>query len=167
MGKLQTNRQGKGTIMNDMRKLIEAVEMAQTANPRDEVTLDIPLLIRLLEYSREDAKTDMDLHSLADNMINLSPDGATLTMADYEELVMGLSQDTEHNPVQEGLSRSEMGGIKVNLMDARSIFEFVIEMIEKSDINEVGNVLGINKPDVLLGKLKEGARALRHIDEAL
>ena len=76
-----------------MRKLIEAVEMAQTANPRDEVTVDIPLLIRLLEFAREDAQTDMDLHSLADNLINLSPDGNTLTMADYEELVMGLAGD--------------------------------------------------------------------------
>lgn len=76
-----------------MRKLMEAVEMAQTANPVDTVTLDIPLLIRIFEFAREDAKTDMDLHNLADNMINLSPDGATLTMADYEELVTGLAGD--------------------------------------------------------------------------
>ena len=81
--------------MNDMRKIMEAVEMAQTANPRDEVTVDIPLLIRLLEFAREDAQTDMDLHSLADNLINLSPDGNTLTMADYDELVMGLAGDED------------------------------------------------------------------------
>lgn len=79
--------------MNDMRKLMETIEQAQAANPRDEVSLDIPLLIRLLEFAREDAKTDQDLHSLADSMINLSPDGNTLTMADYEELVMGLAGD--------------------------------------------------------------------------
>lgn len=77
--------------MNEMRKIMEAVEQAQTANPRDNVTVDIPLLIRLLEFAREDAQTDMDLHSLADNLINLSPDGDTLTMADYEELVAGLA----------------------------------------------------------------------------
>lgn len=81
--------------MNDMRKLIEAVEMAQTANPRDRVLLDVPLLIRLLEFAREDAQTDMDLHSLADNLINLSPGGEMLTMADYEELVKGLAGDEE------------------------------------------------------------------------
>jgi len=78
-----------------MRKLMEAVEQAQTANPVDTVTVDIPLLIRLLEFSREDAKTDMDLHNLADNMINLSPEGNTLTMADYEELIMGLAGDDD------------------------------------------------------------------------
>ena len=79
--------------MNEMRKLMEAVESAQTANPIDTVTVDIPLLIRLLEFSREDAQDDMDLHQLADNMINLSPEGNTLTMADYEELVTGLGKD--------------------------------------------------------------------------
>ena len=79
--------------MNNMRKLIEAVEQAQAANPIDTVTVDIPLLIRLLEFAKEDAQTDMDLHNLADNMINLSPEGNTLTMADYEELVMGLAGD--------------------------------------------------------------------------
>ena len=79
--------------MNDMRKLIEAVEQAQTANPRDNVSIDIPLLVRVLEFAMSDAKTMQDLHSLADNMINLSPDGNTLTMYDYEELVMGLAGD--------------------------------------------------------------------------
>jgi hypothetical protein len=34
-------------------------------NPKDIIKLDIPLLIRLLEYAREDAKTDMDLHNVA------------------------------------------------------------------------------------------------------
>lgn len=77
--------------MNEMRKLMEAIEKAQTANPRDTVHLDIPLLIRLLEFARDDAKTDQDLHSLTDNMINLSPDGDTLTMAEYAELVAGLA----------------------------------------------------------------------------
>ena len=76
-----------------MRKIIEAVEQAQTANPRDNVSMDIPLLVRVLEFAMTDAKTEQDLHSLADNMINLSPDGNTLTMYDYEELVMGLAGD--------------------------------------------------------------------------
>jgi hypothetical protein len=31
-------------------------------NPKDTITVDVPLFIRLLEYAREDAKTDMDLH---------------------------------------------------------------------------------------------------------
>jgi len=57
-------------------------------NPEDVVHLDIPLFIRLLEYAREDAKTDMDLHNLTDKIIEKSSvTGDSLTMSDYEELV--------------------------------------------------------------------------------
>jgi hypothetical protein len=41
-------------------------------NPSDKVTLDIPLFIRLLEYAREDAKTDMDLHNVDEKAITAS-----------------------------------------------------------------------------------------------
>jgi hypothetical protein len=34
-------------------------------NPKDIIKLDVPLFIRLLEYAREDAKSDMDLHKVA------------------------------------------------------------------------------------------------------
>ena len=40
-------------------------------NPQDTITVDVPLFIRLLEYAREDAQTDMDLHDLADRAIKL------------------------------------------------------------------------------------------------
>lgn len=59
------------------------------SNPPDTVTVDIPLLIRLLEYAREDAKTDMDLHSLTEALIKASGEGKTLTMSDYDSLVKG------------------------------------------------------------------------------
>jgi len=36
-------------------------------NPKDTIKLDVPLFIRLLEYAREDAKDDMDLHRVAEN----------------------------------------------------------------------------------------------------
>ena len=40
-----------------------------------------------MEYAREDAKTDMDLHDVAENLIGLSEDGSTLTMKDYDHIV--------------------------------------------------------------------------------
>jgi len=147
-----------------MRKLMEAVESAQTANPIDTVTVDIPLLIRLLEFSREDAQTDMDLHQLANNLINLSPDGNTLTMADYEELVTGLAGQ---EVVESLFGNKENRKIKFNIDEGRAVFEMLIEFIEKSDINQVGQALGINNADAFLIKLKEGARSLRHASEAL
>jgi hypothetical protein len=56
-------------------------------NPRDVITVDVPLFIRLLEYAREDAQTDMDLHDVAENIISLAASGKTLTMDDYSSIV--------------------------------------------------------------------------------
>lgn len=64
-------------------------------NPQDKVTIDIPLFIRLLEYAREDAKTDMDLHNVAENAIKLSETGKTLTMAQYDEIVKNPQQELQ------------------------------------------------------------------------
>ena len=57
------------------------------SNREDTITMDVPLFIRLLEYAREDAQTDMDLHNVAENAIKLSLGGETLTMKNYHQLV--------------------------------------------------------------------------------
>lgn len=49
----------------------------------DTVVFDIPLLIRMLEYAREDAKTDMDLHKVVEKLIRIRKKGV-LTMKDYK-----------------------------------------------------------------------------------
>jgi hypothetical protein len=56
-------------------------------NPKDIISVDVPLFIRLLEYAREDAQTDMDLHDVAENIISLSAPGKTLTMDDYSSII--------------------------------------------------------------------------------
>ena len=58
----------------------------------DTVTLDIPLMIRMLEYAREDAKNDMDLHDVTERLIALSQEGGTLSMDDYNAIVGKLSE---------------------------------------------------------------------------
>lgn len=55
------------------------------SDPVDVLQLDVPLLIRLLEYAREDAETDMDLHVLTENLLRNK--GRALTMQDYDLLV--------------------------------------------------------------------------------
>jgi hypothetical protein len=69
-------------------------------NPSDKITVDVPLFIRLLEYAREDAKTDMDLHKVTENAVALSETGKTLTMADYDGLVAGNAEDQEMNEIK-------------------------------------------------------------------
>jgi hypothetical protein len=63
-------------------------------NPRDIITVDVPLFIRLLEYAKEDAQTDMDLHDVAENIISLSSSGKTLSMNDYSTII-GSQEDID------------------------------------------------------------------------
>lgn len=59
----------------------------EPANPQDVIKLDVPLFIRLLEYAREDAKTDMDIHNVTDKIIELAAAGHTLDMAAYDSIM--------------------------------------------------------------------------------
>ena len=60
-------------------------------NPIDVIVMDVPLFIRMLEYAREDASTDMDLHDVAEKAVTLSAQGEPLTMDYYNNLI---SQET-------------------------------------------------------------------------
>ena len=57
-------------------------KLEETVDKKDTVTLDIPLLIRVLELAREDIKSDMDLHRVVEKLINIRNKGM-LTMKDY------------------------------------------------------------------------------------
>lgn len=80
----------KSTVIheNKLRQYLNILTEEQSEeNPTDTVTMDIPLLIRLLEYAREDAKSDVDLHSVTENMIGMSGQNKILTMDDYDAIV--------------------------------------------------------------------------------
>jgi len=75
-------KENKQRIREMVRKALMGPE-----NPVDVASLDIPLLIRIMEFAKEDAQTDMDLHKVAENIIELSKQGKTLTMSDYNRIV--------------------------------------------------------------------------------
>lgn len=56
-------------------------------NEPDVIRVNVPLMIRLLEWAREDANKDVELHVIAEQLIDLSDKGDTLTMSDYSEIV--------------------------------------------------------------------------------
>jgi len=68
-------------------------------NPQDVIKLNTPLLLRLFEYAKEDAKTDIDLHVLIENLIKNSTDGKTLDMSYYDSLI----PKKEDNSVNEAI----------------------------------------------------------------
>lgn len=71
-------------------------------NPTDIISMDIPLFLRMLEYAKEDAKTDMDLHDVTEKATTLSSTKNILTMSDYSNIVGGELNDTE---IEEGLPK--------------------------------------------------------------
>jgi hypothetical protein len=71
--------------------------MENSFNPTDKITVDVPLFIRLLEYAREDAKTDVDLHNVAEKAIELSLTGNILTMTDYDQIIDSETKNMQEN----------------------------------------------------------------------
>tara|TARA_B110000503_G_C6868994_1_gene297832 strand:- start:3 stop:383 length:381 start_codon:yes stop_codon:yes gene_type:complete len=89
--------------------------LTESDNPKDVIRLDVPLFIRLLEYAREDAKTDMDLHSATEKIIAMSQTGQTLTMDQYNGIVGSSEQAALPAPKEEALDLSmirSLAGLK-------------------------------------------------------
>ena len=57
--------------------------IVEKADAKDTVTFDIPLLIRVLELTREKIKSDIDLHQMVERLIKIRNRGI-LTMQDYK-----------------------------------------------------------------------------------
>lgn len=85
---------------------IEQVDVKADAETKDDVTLSIPLLIRLMEYAREDAPDDAALHFVAERAIAKGK----LSMEDYLELV---------KPQAKADSRLDSAAQKLTLMNVR------------------------------------------------
>lgn len=83
------SKEAGARVAGAIRKKVLAKEEIELdeENAVDKVTMDVPLLIRIMEYSKEDAKSDMDLHKVAENLVEYSKSGKTLTMACYNHVV--------------------------------------------------------------------------------
>jgi len=76
-------------------ELYEEVGADGEENPIDSITMDVPLFIRMLEFAREDASTDMDLHDVAEKATAMSAEGEILSMDNYEDIVGGEAKEEE------------------------------------------------------------------------
>lgn len=63
------------------------VNIREEEDEIDTITMDVPLFIRALEFAKEDAQTDMDLHDFAEKAIELSKEHDVITMDSYNTLV--------------------------------------------------------------------------------
>jgi len=79
----------KGVVKSSMNE-------AEKEDAVDTITMDVPLFLRILEYSREDAQKDIDLHDVTDKAISLGKERGILSMEDYEEIV-GDAEEIDEN----------------------------------------------------------------------
>jgi hypothetical protein len=56
-------------------------------NAEDVLHINVPLFLRLLEYSRESGTSDVDLHWITQRAVELAKHGYTMSMAHYSKLV--------------------------------------------------------------------------------
>lgn len=92
LGKLNEVEEGKEV---EEPSLYEEEGADGEENPIDSITMDVPLFIRMLEFAREDASTDMDLHDVAEKATALSAEGEILSMNNYEDIVGGEAEVEE------------------------------------------------------------------------
>ena len=88
--KADLNKDGKLSDYEEKRgAAIEKAMVKEEEQPDaiDIITLDVPLFIRMLEYAKEDAADDMDLHDVATKTIALSKQKGILSMEDYDDLI--------------------------------------------------------------------------------
>ena len=57
--------------------------IVERTDAKDTITFDIPLLIRVLELTRKNIKSDVDLHKMVEKLIKIRRKGI-LTMQDYK-----------------------------------------------------------------------------------
>jgi hypothetical protein len=121
------------------------VNEAKKEDKVDTITMDVPLFIRILEYSREDAAEDMDLHDLAEKAISATKQQGLLQMDDYDMLVGSKEPiDDEKNPKQN--LEEGMGGqldekyfIEVSVRDARKALSIFDDQFRSADIEMYGS----------------------------
>ena len=75
------------TINQVLKKSPKIDQVKENLNPIDSIKMDVPLFIRMLEYAREDAKTDIDLHDVTEKIIGMAKEGRTLTIKDYNKIM--------------------------------------------------------------------------------
>jgi 8-oxo-dGTP pyrophosphatase MutT (NUDIX family) len=121
----------------DIENLIEKNKnMNQSSNPKDTITMDIPLLIRFSELMREDVKSDVQLHRVIDNMLDIKDKGV-LTMDDYDSII-GTDVKVEEETMELGgkvnTIKSKKGDIQISLDENWYSDDSSVELVPVSEL---------------------------------
>ena len=128
----------------DGQSLRESDEMMDKP---DNITVDVPLMLRIMEYAREDANDDMDLHQAAERMVELSRT-KPLTMNDYDAIVGGEQNQMTEAKGEEVSSVEEAIENAYDYLDTRHDSLDTVDIMTKDDtsfiLRDSQNRNGIN-----------------------
>ena len=128
--------------MEDLKKVQEFFskplpEQSQE-DPTDIIAMDVPLFLRMLEYAREDAEQDVDLHKVTERAIEAVKLRGLLSMEDYTDIV-GEPQKIEEDAFEDTWVS--------NRKTAQSfIDQYEDNSFKETDIKYVKAYLGIKDP---------------------
>lgn len=103
---------------------LPAEERADASTAETKIVLTMPLLIRIMEYSHEDAQSDVDLHVVAENIEKMMESQRCLTMDDYALIVPAIAAGTpapsDVSSKEEEIEESIKATIRKHLKHVRS-----------------------------------------------
>jgi hypothetical protein len=118
----------------------------------DTVTLDIPLFLRMLEYAREEASADVDLHDVAEKAIALNKQKGILSMEDYEAIIPEPQPEEQLNEnlnpeVIQSVNRFIKGIAKKYGYSEQDAVYAIMQALRKTDFEGINEDLDIGHQD--------------------
>jgi hypothetical protein len=112
-------------------------EVEEETDAVDTITMDVPLFIRMLEYAREDASADVDLHDVAENAVSLNKEQDILSMDDYDALLPSDAEpldEVDQNPFELPSSIVTKANTKVNdVKSFANILKIIYDQIQQGE----------------------------------
>ena len=159
---LRKSKVAENTQMKDLDKIKEFFSQPIPGEDAiDTISMDIPLFLRMLEYAKEDAQEDVDLHDVTQRATELSKMKPFLSMEDYNEIVAAPQEIDE----EEGYSKylkddPEFPGGKTPGLTPDVMSKILMKIADPENIDEVKKKV----KEVLLEKKKKRDRCLRIAD---
>ena len=117
----------------DSEEMSEEEGEEDKTNPVDVVKMDIPLFIRMLEFAREDAVDDEQLHAVTERITKMAAEGNIITMAEYDKIVGAPGEEKESEDPNKDPNASEIkktGHIEVYESKPKTLESFLQESSE-------------------------------------
>jgi len=89
--------------------------VTEETDKKDMVCFDIPLLIRVLEFTREDMSSDIELHNMVERLINMR-ETYPLTMTEYDTITQKLVKEN-HIAIAMGNMLDDESGMVLNQIE--------------------------------------------------